>query len=60
MRHHPGCRRRRPKLCAVCHGDASWAVATMEPTTTVKRDGTVLRGFAPRSVFYCEEHVGDA
>jgi hypothetical protein len=32
-------------------------MVAMKSATTVKRDGTVLRGQVPESTYYCDEHV---
>ena len=53
-------KRKRPRLCATCLTDATWASVEDLPITSIKRDGTVRRSVAPRSTYYCNEHVGAA
>jgi hypothetical protein len=49
--------RPRPRLCVVCHVDASWAWETIVPATFIKRDGRLLRSSYPSSTYYCDAHV---
>jgi hypothetical protein len=46
----------RPRLCAVCYGAATLAIEELRPTTVIKRDGAVHRGFQPVLTYYCDEH----
>ena len=47
MRHPPGVPRKRPRLCGVCHAEATWALEHHELATTIRRDGT----------FRCDTHA---
>lgn len=48
----------RPRLCAVCHTDADWALQVQTPTCNIKRDGTLRRGKRWTTTFYCVTHLG--
>lgn len=47
----------RPRLCAVCHVDATWVMQVVRRCATIKRDGTVKRGMEAVHTFYCDEHI---
>lgn len=50
----------RPRLCGVCHCDASWALQEMRPYVSIARDGTVKkRTQYPVNFYYCDDHIGE-
>lgn len=47
----------RPRLCTICHDDATWAVEEMRPFVAIARDGGKRQGCAPHRQFYCDDHI---
>lgn len=50
-------KRRRPRLCIVCHRPARWAVVYARRAARVALDGVVTRFMEPRALYACQEHV---
>ena len=60
LRHVPwiGKKRPRPKLCAVCHEDATYVEVGLYATTLIGRYGGVRHEQVPKGTYYCAEHTG--
>ena len=57
MRHPPGVPRKRPRLCEVCHAEATIALAHHELATTIRRDGTRRTTVRVVRTFRCHTHA---
>lgn len=60
VRHVPfiGKHRPRPKLCAVCHEDATHVEVAVYKLTIIDKDSNVRYEQVPKGTYYCDEHTG--
>jgi hypothetical protein len=57
-RHPLGVKRPRPRLCAVCHTDATHEEVEIHRLVFVTRDMGTLYRLHPKHIYYCGEHTG--
>jgi len=60
MRHVPfiGQKRPRPRLCAVCHEDATYVEVEMHNLVHIDKDAVVRYQQVPKGTYYCGLHTG--
>ena len=47
----------RPRLCSVCHVEATWALVAVEVHARLSRRGHLERYLSERHEFRCDNHV---
>lgn len=60
LRHVPfiGTKRPRPKLCAVCHEDATYVEVEIHKLVHIDTNAVVRYQQVPHGTYYCDEHTG--
>jgi hypothetical protein len=60
LRHVPyiGTKRPRPRLCGVCHEDATFVEVEVHQVVIIDREGKKRYEKHSKGFYYCDEHTG--